>query len=124
MIRRVQEILPHAPADIVARDLMMTRSVEATIENFLEGRVQIPVVAEAPIVNNNIVNNIPASPSIQQNESSQRNFEQELKNHIDNQSSPVSLEPAKFSDNFANTSTQRQQSLAERKKAMLELARR
>eukprot|EP01117_Protostelium_nocturnum_P005878 TRINITY_DN2115_c0_g3_i2.p1 TRINITY_DN2115_c0_g3~~TRINITY_DN2115_c0_g3_i2.p1 ORF type:complete len:602 (+),score=207.72 TRINITY_DN2115_c0_g3_i2:190-1995(+) len=125
MIRRVQEILPHAPADIIARDLLMTRSVEATIENFLEGRVQIPVVPEAPVVNNNVNNdnNPPPSSSVQQNESSQRNFERELKNHIDNQSSPISLEPAKFSDDFASTSTQRQQSLAERKKAMLELAR-
>ncbi|KAL0279648.1 UNVERIFIED_CONTAM: hypothetical protein PYX00_001155 [Menopon gallinae] len=41
MARQVQEVLPHIPLSIVIDDLRITRSVELTIENFLEGRVVV-----------------------------------------------------------------------------------
>ncbi|CAG2100739.1 unnamed protein product [Medioppia subpectinata] len=43
MSRQVLEFFPHIPVNIIADDLRITRSVELTIENILDGRVAIPV---------------------------------------------------------------------------------
>lgn len=48
MVRAVQDIFPHVPANVIAEDLAMTHSVEATTENILEGRVVIPPQPATP----------------------------------------------------------------------------
>ena len=45
--RQVLEVFPDVPLDIVHADLQRTRSVELTIENLIEGTVQIPPVSQA-----------------------------------------------------------------------------
>ncbi|KAK6642582.1 hypothetical protein RUM43_004084 [Polyplax serrata] len=46
MVRQVQQLFPHIPATVIADDLRISRSVELTIENILDGRVVVPVVPE------------------------------------------------------------------------------
>ncbi|XP_048778287.2 E3 ubiquitin-protein ligase AMFR-like [Ostrea edulis] len=42
MARQVQSVFPHIPMSVITEDLRNTRSVDFTIENVLEGRVQVP----------------------------------------------------------------------------------
>ncbi|XP_062570495.1 E3 ubiquitin-protein ligase AMFR-like [Saccostrea cucullata] len=42
MARQVQSVFPHIPMNVIIEDLRNTRSVDFTIENILEGRVQVP----------------------------------------------------------------------------------
>lgn len=42
MARQVQSVFPHIPTNVILEDLRNTRSVDFTIENILEGRVQVP----------------------------------------------------------------------------------
>eukprot|EP01119_Soliformovum_irregulare_P004348 TRINITY_DN1533_c0_g2_i2.p1 TRINITY_DN1533_c0_g2~~TRINITY_DN1533_c0_g2_i2.p1 ORF type:complete len:660 (-),score=192.88 TRINITY_DN1533_c0_g2_i2:91-2070(-) len=42
MIRQLQEIVPHVPSHILAADLRITGNVNDTLENVLEGRIEIP----------------------------------------------------------------------------------
>lgn len=43
--RQVLQVFPHMPVSIVIDDLRVTRSVDFTIENILEGRLQAPPVS-------------------------------------------------------------------------------
>lgn len=43
MGRQVLEFFPHLPLNTIVEDLRITRSLESTIENILDGRVVIPV---------------------------------------------------------------------------------
>mmetsp|Transcript_250 Transcript_250/g.866 ORF Transcript_250/g.866 Transcript_250/m.866 type:complete len:659 (-) Transcript_250:88-2064(-) len=49
MIEQVQMVLPHAPPAIIQADLQRTGSVELTIANILEGRVEMPEAPEPPL---------------------------------------------------------------------------
>lgn len=42
MARQVQEMFPHYPLSVIISDLQMSRSIELTIHNILEGRLQLP----------------------------------------------------------------------------------
>lgn len=42
MARQVQQLFPHIPLSVVIEDLRLSRSVELTIENILDGRVVVP----------------------------------------------------------------------------------
>ncbi|XP_037047451.1 E3 ubiquitin-protein ligase AMFR-like isoform X2 [Bradysia coprophila] len=42
MARQVQQMFPHYPTTIIIADLQLSRSMEVTIDNILEGRLQIP----------------------------------------------------------------------------------
>lgn len=42
MARQVQQLFPHIPLSTVIEDLRLSRSVELTIENILDGRVVAP----------------------------------------------------------------------------------
>uniref|UniRef100_A0A8C4Q336 E3 ubiquitin-protein ligase AMFR n=1 Tax=Eptatretus burgeri TaxID=7764 RepID=A0A8C4Q336_EPTBU len=42
MIHQIQAVLPQVPHHIIMQDLQLTRSVELTTDNILEGRVEIP----------------------------------------------------------------------------------
>lgn len=43
---QVQEMFPQVPSYLVMQDLQLTRSVEITTDNILEGRIQIPFPAQ------------------------------------------------------------------------------
>lgn len=42
--REVQVVFPNIPQSVIMEDLRVTRSVDLTIDNILEGRVAIPAV--------------------------------------------------------------------------------
>lgn len=42
MARNVQEMFPHFPLSTLIADLQISRSIEVTIDNILEGRLQVP----------------------------------------------------------------------------------
>lgn len=42
MARQVQEMFPHIPLPLLIADLQNSHSIEATIDNILEGRLQVP----------------------------------------------------------------------------------
>ncbi|KAM7423849.1 hypothetical protein PAMA_000286 [Pampus argenteus] len=42
MAHQVQEMFPQVPSYLVMQDLQLTRSVEVTTDNILEGRIQVP----------------------------------------------------------------------------------
>uniref|UniRef100_A0A182PHA0 E3 ubiquitin-protein ligase AMFR n=1 Tax=Anopheles epiroticus TaxID=199890 RepID=A0A182PHA0_9DIPT len=42
MARHVQEMFPHYPLSVLIGDLQISRSIEVTIDNILEGRLQVP----------------------------------------------------------------------------------
>lgn len=42
MARQVQEMFPHIPLPLIIADLQGSHSIEATIDNILEGRLQVP----------------------------------------------------------------------------------
>ncbi|KAM3870213.1 E3 ubiquitin-protein ligase AMFR [Diretmus argenteus] len=52
MAQQIQEMFPQVPFQLVLQDLEMTRSVEVTTDNILEGRIQIPPTSavERPII--------------------------------------------------------------------------
>ena len=39
---QIQEMFPQVPPYLVMQDLQLTRSVEVTTDNILEGRIQVP----------------------------------------------------------------------------------
>ncbi|XP_041643889.1 E3 ubiquitin-protein ligase AMFR-like isoform X2 [Cheilinus undulatus] len=47
MAHQVQEMFPQVPSYLVMQDLQLTRSVEVTTDNILEGRIQVPFPTQA-----------------------------------------------------------------------------
>lgn len=43
---QIQEMFPQVPSYLVMQDLQLTRSVEVTTDNILEGRIQVPFPAQ------------------------------------------------------------------------------
>ncbi len=41
----MQDVFPNLPSDVIMADLRLTRSVEITIENIIEGRLYAPSVS-------------------------------------------------------------------------------
>ncbi len=39
---QIQEMFPQVPYHLILQDLQLTRSVEVTTDNILEGRIQVP----------------------------------------------------------------------------------
>lgn len=50
MARQVQQLFPHIPISTIINDLRVTRSVEITIENVLDGRLVAPAMYREPEV--------------------------------------------------------------------------
>uniref|UniRef100_A0A1A8N3F6 E3 ubiquitin-protein ligase AMFR n=1 Tax=Nothobranchius pienaari TaxID=704102 RepID=A0A1A8N3F6_9TELE len=47
MAHQIQEMFPQVPSYLVMQDLQLTRSVEVTTDNILEGRIQVPFPVQA-----------------------------------------------------------------------------
>lgn len=47
MAHQIQEMFPQVPSYLVIQDLQLTRSVEVTTDNILEGRIQVPFPTQA-----------------------------------------------------------------------------
>uniref|UniRef100_H2M8V3 E3 ubiquitin-protein ligase AMFR n=1 Tax=Oryzias latipes TaxID=8090 RepID=H2M8V3_ORYLA len=49
MTHQIQEMFPQVPSYLVMQDLQLTRSVEVTTDNILEGRIQVPFPTQVSI---------------------------------------------------------------------------
>nr|XP_061820365.1 E3 ubiquitin-protein ligase AMFR-like [Nerophis lumbriciformis] len=53
MAHQIQEMFPQVPSYLVMQDLQLTRSVEVTTDNILEGRIQVPFPPPAQALERN-----------------------------------------------------------------------
>jgi len=116
MIQRVQEVFPHVPSNTIAEDLLRTNSVEITLENILEGRVEIQA-SENPTPPT-FSNSTPISTA-----NSTTPVTEIPRSRSDDYRSQMPTSTV-FADTFGNTPQERQQRLQLRKQAIVEQARR
>ncbi|XP_021175236.2 E3 ubiquitin-protein ligase AMFR isoform X1 [Fundulus heteroclitus] len=110
MAHQVQEMFPQVPSYLVLQDLQLTRSVEVTTDNILEGRIQVPfppqAIERAPIPGNPDAEELPGpSGAAEQNPSESDNVEAR-------------------GGRFSKSAEERQKMLKLRKEEMLQQARR
>ncbi|MEQ2185797.1 hypothetical protein GOODEAATRI_021904, partial [Goodea atripinnis] len=107
---QIQEMFPQVPSYLVIQDLQLTRSVEVTTDNILEGRIQVPFPAQAidraPIQGNPAADEQPGpSGGAEHNPSESDNMEAR-------------------GSRFSKSAEERQKMLKLRKEEMLQQARR
>eukprot|EP01114_Cavostelium_apophysatum_P014095 TRINITY_DN3566_c0_g1_i2.p1 TRINITY_DN3566_c0_g1~~TRINITY_DN3566_c0_g1_i2.p1 ORF type:complete len:627 (+),score=161.01 TRINITY_DN3566_c0_g1_i2:232-2112(+) len=129
MIQQVLEVFPHIPAEVIAEDLMRTRSVDLTTENILEGRVIIPPQPQPPQrapqpPQPEPIRNVPSAASVSASPSPSPSPSNSGSVPSNIATSSIDAPAANFADVFANSSQERQNRFAQRKQAMLEAARR
>ncbi|KAK0074588.1 hypothetical protein PV325_008111, partial [Microctonus aethiopoides] len=117
----VQQLFPHYPRNVVLEDLRITRSVELTIENILDGRLILPhrVIGELeaePVTQNQSVTN-----HILPNTLTDKLWDPKL--DITVPDSQIE-EPSTLGGRFSKCSTERERILQRRKEHMLLTARR
>jgi len=131
LIALVLDVFPDVPQAFIAQDLAVTNSVEATINNILEGRV--PQYHQNTTNTMSNINNV----NYRQNTSANDTVPPSTPHNIDftNKQTPTVISPHDSSqprsssptpllrDNFASTSVERQTRLSHRKAQMLEHAR-
>lgn len=111
MAHQIQEMFPQVPSYLVMQDLQLTRSVEVTTDNILEGRIQVPFPTQA-------IERAPAQVSTapdEQDPGSSGAAEQNL-----NESDNMEVRGGRFS----KSAEERQKMLKQRKEEMLQQARR
>uniref|UniRef100_A0A3P8VVF4 E3 ubiquitin-protein ligase AMFR n=1 Tax=Cynoglossus semilaevis TaxID=244447 RepID=A0A3P8VVF4_CYNSE len=108
MSHQIQEMFPQVPTYLVMQDLQLTRSVEVTTDNILEGRIQVPFPPQA----------IERAP-IQINTSTD---EQAGPSGAADQSDPDNMEVR--GGRFSKSAEERQKMLKQRKEELLQQARR
>lgn len=144
MARQVLQVFPHMPLSVVMDDLRITRSVDFTIENILEGRLQAPPPgsiitrtargedSDDSDDSSNHQINFPAS-QFQRSESSSST--QDLRSDSGEYMTPAGDNNASASDRrdevlaqfggrFSKSATERETMLQDRKNVMMEQARR
>ncbi|XP_030646188.1 E3 ubiquitin-protein ligase AMFR isoform X2 [Chanos chanos] len=110
MAHQIQEMFPQVPYHLILQDLQLTRSVEVTTDNILEGRIQVPFPAQP----------VERSP-IQINPSSEEPA---------GASGGSEVAPAETEDfevrgsRFSKSAEERQRMLLQRKEELLQRARR
>ncbi|TRY85918.1 hypothetical protein DNTS_011932 [Danionella cerebrum] len=63
MAHQIQEMFPQVPYHLVLQDLQLTRSVEVTTDNILEGRIQVPFPTQPAERSPIQLNSAPEDPS-------------------------------------------------------------
>ncbi|XP_019865622.1 E3 ubiquitin-protein ligase AMFR [Aethina tumida] len=114
MARQVQTLFPHLPLSIIIDDLRVTRSVELTVENVLDGRLVAPTLFRELEPYNG------QSYSILQNDQpgSSRDWEDLTTNeNIETE------DPANLGSRFSKSSSEREKILQRRKEKLIHLAR-
>lgn len=101
MVSQVLSVLPHVPANIIRQDLLLTKDVDLTISNFLDGRTTFDDASSDNMM----------SPTDRQ--TSLPSISSETVSAADSRDHPT----------FGHTSAGRQRSLSERKKALIDSAR-
>ncbi|XP_034944074.1 E3 ubiquitin-protein ligase AMFR-like [Chelonus insularis] len=121
MARQVQQLFPHYPRNIVIEDLRITRSVELTVENILDGRLTLP---------HHVMNELEAEPATQNQSVSTHILPSQLTPKTWDPQFDLPIvdsqieEPSTLGGRFSKCSTERERILQRRKEHMLLTARR
>uniref|UniRef100_A0A8C6UYG5 E3 ubiquitin-protein ligase AMFR n=1 Tax=Neogobius melanostomus TaxID=47308 RepID=A0A8C6UYG5_9GOBI len=111
MAHQIQEMFPQVPSYLVMQDLQLTRSVELTTDNILEGRIQVPFPTQA----------IERGPPAQVNTSLEQ--QPEASEAVEEASAePENIEAR--GGRFSKSAEERQKMLKQRKEEMIQQARR
>ncbi|KAM5137987.1 E3 ubiquitin-protein ligase AMFR [Mantella aurantiaca] len=134
MARQVLDMFPQVPYHLVLQDLQLTRSVEITTDNILEGRIQVPFPTQRP-----------DDPRSAADSSSDSNEQEDDSSSVQTERVPLNLSPnveefESFSEvdmqptevddfeargsRFSKSAEERQRMLVQRKEDMMQLARR
>ncbi|CAG02341.1 unnamed protein product, partial [Tetraodon nigroviridis] len=123
MAHQIQEMFPQVPLYLVMQDLQLTRSVEVTTDNILEGRIQVPFPTQ--------VFHFPVLPACF-HQAIERGPAQ-LNPAVDEQGEPSGAPQQSISEvdnmevrgsRFSKSAEERQSMLKQRKEEMLQQARR
>uniref|UniRef100_A0A803XS01 E3 ubiquitin-protein ligase AMFR n=1 Tax=Meleagris gallopavo TaxID=9103 RepID=A0A803XS01_MELGA len=134
MAHQIQEMFPQVPYHVVLQDLQLTRSVEITTDNILEGRIQVPFPTQrAEAVRP------AASSSVERHSTDQdtgtvtqtKRVPLELNSRLEEMGelSEVEAEPSEEEDfeargsRFSKSADERQRMLVQRKEDLLQQAR-
>ncbi|XP_015837138.1 E3 ubiquitin-protein ligase AMFR isoform X2 [Tribolium castaneum] len=116
MARQVQQLFPHIPISTIINDLRVTRSVEITIENVLDGRLVAPTMYREPEV-------VPATNramSVWQascDTDSQRNWDEFSVETVETE------DTSSLGSRFSKSSSEREKILHRRKENLIQSAR-
>ncbi|KAJ8962765.1 hypothetical protein NQ318_001164 [Aromia moschata] len=117
MARQVQTLFPHIPLSVIIDDLRVTRSVELTIENVLDGRLVAP-----PIFRDLDINQQTSRPLtlLQSNAepSTTRNWDEFSTDNVETEDTVM------LGSRFSKSSSEREKILHRRKENMIQMARR
>uniref|UniRef100_A0A8D3A0S3 E3 ubiquitin-protein ligase AMFR n=1 Tax=Scophthalmus maximus TaxID=52904 RepID=A0A8D3A0S3_SCOMX len=108
MAHQIQEMFPQVPSYLVMQDLQLTRSVEVTTDNILEGRIQVPFPTQTDSL-------YVRSPGSDENAGSSGATEQGV-------GEPDNMEVR--GGRFSKSAEERQKMLKQRKEELLQQARR
>jgi len=120
LVNQVKGVLPNVPAQVIRQDLSLTKDVDLTITNILEGRVQYK--AEEPGVEaDRAVLPVQATHKQSTSKSTSKSPQPAV---ITTGSKQSAAAPATTSSSsFGRTTAERHMTFAERKKALIETAR-
>ncbi|XP_051741260.1 autocrine motility factor receptor a [Ctenopharyngodon idella] len=108
MAHQIQEMFPQVPYHLILQDLQLTRSVEVTTDNILEGRIQVPFPTQS-------VERTPIQGNTAAEESAGASSSSEV-------TAPEDFEVR--GSRFSKSADERQRMLMQRKEELLQRARR
>lgn len=135
MAHQIQEMFPQVPYHLVLQDLQLTRSVEITTDNILEGRIQVPFPAQRaenvrPALNNPVERHSTDQEDTETVTQTER-VPLELNSRLEEmvEFSEMEAEPSEAEDfeargsRFSKSADERQRMLVQRKEDLLQQAR-
>ncbi|XP_074696054.1 E3 ubiquitin-protein ligase AMFR isoform X4 [Strix aluco] len=135
MAHQIQEMFPQVPYHLVLQDLQLTRSVEITTDNILEGRIQVPFPTQRadsirPALNSSVERHSTDQEDTETVTQTER-VPLELNSRLDEmvEFSEMEAEPSEAEDfeargsRFSKSADERQRMLVQRKEDLLQQAR-
>ncbi|XP_019391181.1 PREDICTED: E3 ubiquitin-protein ligase AMFR isoform X1 [Crocodylus porosus] len=135
MAHQIQEMFPQVPYHLVLQDLQLTRSVEITTDNILEGRIQVPFPTQRadsirPALNSPVERHNSDQEDTETTTQTER-VPLELNPRLEEmvEFSEMELEPSETEDfeargsRFSKSADERQRMLVQRKEDLLQQAR-
>ncbi|NXN50136.1 AMFR ligase, partial [Rynchops niger] len=135
MAHQIQEMFPQVPYHLVLQDLQLTRSVEITTDNILEGRIQVPFPTQRadsirPALNSSVERHSADQEDTETVTQTER-VPLELNSRLEEmvEFSEVEAEPSEAEDfeargsRFSKSADERQRMLVQRKEDLLQQAR-
>lgn len=120
MARQVQQLFPHYLLPTIIEDLRVTRSVELTIENILDGRLNSQTLRESETIStssNNVPLSILQSNVEQPDTSNSQNWDDINEENVENEDGIA------VGSRFSKSPSEREQILHKRKEKLIQTAR-